>query len=112
MKKVITNVVFVVIMTVVNIFSLSSYTLKFYPQHESLLLWAILMTIIVVTLLLGIYNAYNLNIVKKQNKELCETMLTMMHKSEKQRDEILESVFNSRDITIDTYNILQKSKGE
>lgn len=112
MKKVITNVVFVVIMTVVSIFSLSYYTLKFYPQHESLLLWAILMTIIVVTLLLGIYNAYNLNIVKKQNKELCETMLTMMHKSEKQRDEILESVFNSRDITIDTYNILQKSKGE
>ena len=108
MKKVITNVVFIIIMTVISIFSLSYYALKFYPQHESILIWAI----IVVTLLLGVYNAYNLSVMKKQNTELFSVILDLAKSNDKQYVDIAELIHNSRDISLDTLEMLkEKEKG-
>lgn len=103
--------------SILAILSLCYYSAKFYT-HKQLLLsdapkewWIVLFTIILVSLVLGIFNFYKMNMLTKKQNELLEIIELVMLNSDKNCDKILESVYNSRDIFLDTYNWL-KSKGE
>lgn len=110
MKKTISSVLFVVFMTVISIFSLAYYTIKFYPKNEHLVFWVVIMVLVIITLLLGVYNAYNNKVLRKQNEELISLVATLSHKMDKNCDKVLESVYNSRDIELDVYNILKEKE--
>lgn len=94
------------IITFLGIFSLCYYSAKFYDQKFLLLemspniVWVIVFTILLGLLLLGLYNAYMVGILRTQNEELRQLIKEGFSNNQ-------ESIYNSRDVSVDTYNLLQ-----
>lgn len=95
------------ILTFLGIFSLCYCSAKFYDQKFLLLemspniVWVIVFTILLGLLLLGLYNAYIVQKLTIENIGLKDLI-------NKNSEIILESIYNNRDVGLDTYNYLTK----
>ena len=93
------------ILTFLGIFSLCYYSAKFYNQKLLLLemspkiVWVLVFTILLGLLVLGLYNAYMVGILRAQNEELRQLIKEGFSSNQ-------ESICNSRDVSVDTYNLL------
>jgi len=102
-----------IIFTIMSLFSLIYYTTQYYLNGELILkedgiiLWTILMTVIIVTLMLGVNNSNKLNKLEKQNEELIKLVKNFSINQDENCDEILETVRNARSVSFD---ILSKMK--
>lgn len=94
------------ILTFLGIFSLCYYSAKFYNQKFLLfemspkIVWVLVFTILLGLLVLGLYNAYMVGILREQNEELKQLIKEGFSNNQ-------ESIYNSRDVSVDTYNLLQ-----
>lgn len=95
-----------------GIVSLIYYSIKFYPylKIEKIpeAIFLLLITVIFVSLVLGLYNCYVVSILKSQNIELLELVKELKEQSDTQCNNVLEATYNSRDIILDTYNVVIK----
>lgn len=109
MKKLITY-----LLGLLSIFSVCYYSAKFYThkflklEDAPILFWISILTIILVTLALGLYNCYAVSELRKQNKELIELVKEYRRQSAEECNNILEAEYNSRDIILDTYNTIKE----
>lgn len=101
---------------ILSIFSICYYSAKFYTDKflsfddESVIHWIIVLTIVLFTLVLGLYNCYVVSQVRRQNSELFTLIDKFMFMSEEQCNNVLEATYNSRDIMLDTYNAIVKER--
>jgi uncharacterized membrane protein affecting hemolysin expression len=101
-----------------SIFSVGYYSAKFYTnkflnlEDKPTLFWIILLTIMLVTLVLGIYNCYKIGIVENQNKELIELVKELREQSNENCNNVLDATYNSRDINLDIYELIKDKDKE
>lgn len=99
-----------------SIFSICYYSAKFYTNkflnldESPTIFWIILLTIILVTLILGLYNCYEVAQVRKENKELIELVRSLASNMNKEHLNQLEATYNSRDISVKTLNEIREKK--
>ena len=109
--------ILVYIGTALSIFCLTYYTIKFYFDgklifgNNKIFMWTILVMIILATLLLGVINNKEIITVKQQNKELVYIVNKILERQDETCDEILETLQNSREISLDIYNKINR-KGD
>lgn len=106
------------ILSALGIFSLGYYSYKFYLNKklelsdEPMFLWISVFVILLVSLALGIYNAWCNQKLRKQQTELIETIRLLIDKQDENCADLLESIYNSRDIELDVFNLIkEKEKG-
>lgn len=113
MRKVLTY-----IFGVISILSLCYYACKFYLdqilnfEDYSTVFLAIIFVIMFGSLVLGLINAYNNNKLLKQNDELKSILIEVRDSSENNKYDILEAIYNSRDISLDTYNLIYSKENK
>ena len=99
-----------------SIFSICYYSAKFYTnkflnfEDKPTLFWIVLLTMILVTLVLGLYNCYEVAQVRKENKELIELAKSLASNMSKEHLNQLEATYNSRDISVKTLNEIREKK--
>lgn len=97
-----------------GIVSLIYYSIKFYPylKIEKIpeAIFLLLITVIFVSLVLGLYNCYVVHQVKKQNKELIELTKSLLDKTDEAHFSVLEATYNSRDIFVKILNEIREKK--
>lgn len=104
------------ILGLLSIFSIYYYSAKFYTNkflnldESPTLFWIVLLTIILVTLVLGLYNCYEVAQVRKENKELIELVKSLASNMNKENLNQLEATYNSRDISVKTLNEIREKK--
>ena len=102
------------ILGLLSIFSICYYSIKFYTNKflsfndSSVIFWIILLILILFTLIIGLYNCYVVSVLKHQNIELLELVKELKEQSDTQCNNVLEATYNSRDIILDTYNVVIK----
>ena len=106
------------ILSALGIFSLGYYSYKFYLNKklelsdEPMFLWISVFVILLVSLALGIYNAWCNQKLRKQQSELIDTIRLLIDKQDENCADLLESIYNSRDIELDVFNLIkEKEKG-
>lgn len=107
MKKKIT----ISILTIISLFSLIYYSSKFYKYikvEDCSILYFTLLFVIILTLGLGIFNAYSTVKLKRQNEELLNIVYELSEKLDLNCGKVLEATFNSRDIELDIYNKIKE----
>jgi len=112
----------------ISIFSLLYFTIKYYANgflnfnQRYLFFWTFLVMIILVTLIIGLVNNHELRILKKQNKKLLDNndellskneeliglVTKILNKSDEYSNEILVTLLNSREVSLDIYNKMEK----
>ena len=99
-----------------SIFSICYYSAKFYTnkflnfEDKPTLFWIILLTMILVTLALGLYNCYEVFQVRKENKELIELVRSLASNMSKEHLNQLEATYNSSEISVKTLNEIREKK--
>lgn len=106
------------VMSVLCIFSLCYYSLKFYSNKclnlsdEPIMIWVIVLGVLLTTLGLGIYNAHSNYKLRQQQIKLEALLLSLLDNQDDCCDKILESIYNSRDIGLDTFNLIKDKDKE
>ena len=103
-----------ILFSAISIFSLIYFTVKYYlkgqllfdSSESNVFVWTFLVAVIVVSLILGIVNTCQLQTVKHQNSELICLVVKMLDGNE----EVLTTIFNSREIELDIYNAVKKNE--
>ena len=111
------------LLTIISIICLVYYSLKFYTDKfvsidsAPMAFWLIMFTIIILSLLIGLYNIYINSKILKENKEMRNLLNQLYCKMEENheeisdnQDDIMETILNSRDVTLDTYNYLKRGE--
>lgn len=105
------------VFSAISIFSLVYFTIKYYCDSKlnfsehNIIGWTILILIILATLVIGIINNREIGVVKNQNRELVAIVNKLLERQDDVCDEILETLQNSREISLDIYNKI-KCKGD
>lgn len=98
----------------ISIFSLIYFTVKYYHDsklsfnEDGILGWTILILVILATLIIGIVNNHEILSVKEQNKDLLKIVNKLLERQDDVCDEILETLQNSREISLDIYNKVKR----
>lgn len=109
MKKLATYV-----FSAISIFSLLYFTVKYYFDgalnfnHSNILMWTIFIFIILFTLVLGICNNRELQLIKKQNTDLSNLVLKLVNSHDDKCDELLTTLLNSSSCVLVMYTNSQK----
>ena len=111
------------LLTLVSIICLIYYSLKFYTDKfisidsAPRVFWLAMLTIMMTSLLIGLYNIYINSKILKENKEMKELLNQLYCKLKENheeisdnQDDIMETILNSRDVTLDTYNYLKRGE--
>lgn len=111
------------LLTLVSIICLIYYSLKFYTDKfisidsAPRVFWLAMLTIMLTSLLIGLYNIYINSKILKENKEMKELLNQLYDKlnenheeTTENQDDIMETILNSRDVTLDTYNYLKRGE--
>ena len=104
--------------TILSILSLCYYSAKFYTEKylclsdSPIVFWVIIFTVILATLCLGLYNAYSNYKLRTQNIELMKLVKELIDANDGSCAKVLESIYNSRDIALDTHNLVKKMMKE
>lgn len=90
------------------------FTIKYYWNQKltfnegDLFGWSVIVLIILITLLIGIINNIEIKKVKEQNKELITIVKEICNNQENICEEVLVTLQNSREISLDIYNEIKK----
>lgn len=113
MKKIMTY-----IFSIISIFSLVYFTVKYYCDsvlvfgESNIIGWTVLIFIILATLIVGIVNNKELNTLKSQNTELVSIVNKLLERQDEVCDELLVTLQNSREISLDIFNLTKNKKGK
>lgn len=109
MKKITTY-----LFSIISIFSLIYFTVKYYFDgalifsNNNILVYTILISIILLTLILGIVNNRELNTIKQQNVDLIGLISKLINSHDEKCEELLITMLNSREIELDIYNKIKE----
>ena len=109
--KNILKVIGIVILAIISLFSLGYYATKFYSdgtlkiEDAPAIVWIIFLFCIFVSLGLGIYNAIKNEVLISMNKEL----MRKLEEIQCENKDIIDTIDNSRDISLDIYNKIKGS---
>lgn len=122
---------------VLGIICLVYYSLKFYMNKfisidsAPMGFWVVIFLILILSLLLGVYNVHINSKILKENKEIKESNIEILKENSEMKDllnqlydklsdnheetvanqdDIMETILNSRDVTIDTYNHIKRGE--
>jgi len=109
------------ILTIISLFSIIYYTSVFYfngkliLEKDGILLWTILMTVIIITLIIGLFNSREIMLNRKQmmilveqNEKLIYLVENLSDKQDNDSDEIIETIRNSRSVSLDILNKIKR----
>ena len=100
--------------SVISIFCLVYFTVKYYYNNtltfgkDGIFGWTVLILIILATLIIGIMNNREIAVVKSQNTELVTIINKLLERQDDVRDEILETLQNNKEISLDIFNRIKK----
>lgn len=102
------------IFSMISIFSLIYFSIKYYyngninfDKSDTLGL-SIVIFIMLATFIIGVMNNREIKMIKKQNNELIKLVEMFIEKQDESCGEILHTIQNSREVSLDIFNKLKK----
>ena len=102
--------------SIMSIFCMVYYSCKFYQEHQlvfddrHLLPWAIIITMIIISLIIGLIAVWRVEKVEKQNNEMKSILLQLAEDSEEYYNSLCHHLQNSRELSLDIFNKVQEKR--
>lgn len=100
----------------ISIFCMVYYSCSFYQKHRlvfddcHLLPWVVIITMTIISLIVGLVAVWRVENVEKQNNEMKSILLQLAEDSEEYYDSLCHHLQNSRELSLDIFDKMQEKK--